>query len=192
MSHTQKGRIILIISGMFSGKSTTLISYIRKYTIAKKKVLTVNFARDTRYANFVGSSGAYSNGGYIVSHDKTSYAVDYMCEKLSEIPEERIHLSDVVIIDEGAFFDDLVEFADSWANRGKIVVVAGLDGTYKREPFPNITNLICKAEEVHKLSAVCTVCGDDAHFTKRIIDSEEAILIGGTDVYEARCRGCFN
>jgi thymidine kinase len=169
---------------MFCSKTTTLLSYIRKYTIAKKKVLVINFIRDTRYLSTDLEKA-------IVSHDNASYEVDYMCEKLSEIPEEKISISDVIVIDEGAFFDDLIPFADSWANRGKIVVVAGLDGTYKREPFPNIANLICKAEEVHKLSAVCTVCGDDAHFTKRIVDSEEAILIGGTDAYEARCRGCF-
>ena len=178
---SQKGKIILIISCMFSSKTTTLISYIRRYTIAKKTILTINFARDTRYDN-----------SSIVSHDNIKYKADYMCNNLSEIPEEHIEKVDVIVIDEGAFFNDLVSFADNWANKGKIVIVAGLDGTYQREPFPNIVNLIPKAEEVHKLSAICTLCGEDAHFTKRIIESNQQILIGGSDIYEARCRICFN
>ena len=49
---------------------------------------------------------------------------------------------DVVGIDEGQFFPDVVEFCDGAANLGKTVVVAALDGTFERKPFGNIVSLI--------------------------------------------------
>lgn len=52
---------------------------------------------------------------------------------------------DVIGIDEAQFFDDLYDFCCKAADRdGKIVVVAGLDGDYKRYflSFESL-NLIC-------------------------------------------------
>ena len=42
----------------------------------------------------------------------------------------------------------------------KNVIVAGLDGDFKRNPFGDILKLIPHAEKVSKLSALCTICGD--------------------------------
>jgi len=47
-----------------------------------------------------------------------------------------------------------------------------LDGTFQRKPFGTILNLIPLAENVTKLSAVCMDCGNEAAFTKRIIDNQ--------------------
>ena len=38
---------------------------------------------------------------------------------------------DVIGIDEGQFFPDLVPWCEQMANRGKIVLVAALDGTFQ-------------------------------------------------------------
>lgn len=65
---------------------------------------------------------------------------------------------DVVGIDEGQFFSDIVDFCEVLANMNKIVVVAALDGTFERKPFGNIINLIPLAEKVSKLNAVCVYC----------------------------------
>ena len=43
---------------------------------------------------------------------------------------------------------DLVEHAERWANMGKIVIVAALDGTFQRKPFNQILQLVPLAEEV--------------------------------------------
>jgi hypothetical protein len=40
---------------------------------------------------------------------------------------------DVVGIDEGQFFPDLLSFCETVANAGKVVVVAALDGTFQRK-----------------------------------------------------------
>lgn len=86
---------------------------------------------------------------------------------------------DVVAIDEGQFYHDIVEFCEDLANLGIIVLVAALDGTFQRKPFGNIINLLPMAEKVTKLTAVCVYCAQEASFTQRIIESQEVELIGG-------------
>jgi thymidine kinase len=78
----------------------------------------------------------------------------------------------VVAIDEGQFFPDIVEVAEQLANAGIVVIIAALDGTFQRKPFGSILNLVPMAEFVTKLSAVCMDCGQEAAFSQRIIDSQ--------------------
>jgi thymidine kinase len=86
------------------------------------------------------------------------------------IPRALIH--DVVAIDEGQFFPDIVEVSEYLANEGKVVIIAALDGTFQRKPFGNILNLVPLAEQVSKLSSVCMDCGKEAAFTRRTVDNQ--------------------
>ena len=101
---------------------------------------------------------------------------------------------DVIGIDEGQFFQDVVGWSEMMANKGKIVVVAALDGTFQRKPFGDILSLIPLAESVTKLSAVCMNCFGEASFSKRITVEEEGKVevIGGADKYMAVCRACYH
>lgn len=99
---------------------------------------------------------------------------------------------DVVGVDEGQFFPDVVEFCEKLANEGKIVVVSALDGTFQRKPFGSVLQLIPMAEEVHKLTAVCKGCFRDAAFTRRIGSETQVEVIGGAEMYVPVCRECFN
>ena len=85
----------------------------------------------------------------------------------------------------------ICEKAIELAENGKIVIIAALDGTFQRKPFGSILELIPAAEKVIKLTAVCAVCGADACFTQRIVNSEEIELIGGAELYRPVCRACF-
>jgi thymidine kinase len=98
----------------------------------------------------------------------------------------------VIAVDEGQFFPDVVEVCDALANSGKIVVVSALDGTFERQPFNNILNLIPMAESVVKITAVCKICFRDAHFSKRITADTRVEVIGGADMYIPVCRDCFH
>lgn len=99
---------------------------------------------------------------------------------------------DVIGIDEGQFFPDIVEFCETVANAGKIVIVAALDGTFQRRPFGHVLELIPLAEDVVKLKAVCMSCQGDAAFSKRLGSEMEVELIGGADKYVAVCRSCYH
>jgi len=61
------------------------------------------------------------------------------------------------------------------ANEGRTVIVAALDGTFQRQQFGNILQLVPLAEHVVKLSAVCMVCFSDGSYTKRTSDDKEVI-----------------
>lgn len=95
--------------------------------------------------------------------------------------EESTSRYNVIGIDEGQFFPDLIEFCEKMAGDGKIVVVAALDGTFQRKPFGRVLELIPLAEEVTKLNAVCMMCFQDAPFSRRIGSETEVEVIGGAD-----------
>ena len=78
------------------------------------------------------------------------------------------------------------------AERGKRVVVAGLDTDYLARPFEPMPHLMAIAEYVTKTHAICMVCGNPASHTQRLVASDERRLLGATGTYEARCRHCFD
>lgn len=106
--------------------------------------------------------------------------------------DDKVNDFEVVAIDEGQFFCDIVEYCQKWADRGKIVVVAALDATYERKPFGSICELVSMAENVKKLTAVCLNCAGEAMFThKHCHNTGEINDIGGLDKYIPVCRSCF-
>jgi thymidine kinase len=164
---------------MFSGKTSELIRRIRRYNVAKKKCLIIKYKKDTRYSEECAAT-----------HDKQTETAK-ACEKLSEVLPI-VDQFDVIGIDEGQFFADIVSFTESRACLGKIVIVAGLDGTFQRRPFGSLLDLIPLAEEVTKLNAICMLCSKDAAFTKRISNETDIELIGGSEKYISVCRVCFH
>ena len=98
---------------------------------------------------------------------------------------------DVIGIDEGQFFPDLLPFCESAANAGKVVIVSALDGTFQRKTFGHVCDLIPMAESIMKLTSVCMLCQRDAAFSLRTTAETETEVIGGSDKYLAVCRRCY-
>ena len=173
------GRIEVIIGCMFSGKSTEIIRLIHRYKKINKKLLILNNSLDQRYGECV-----------ISTHDKQQVACKSLDSLIPIMDTDDYTTSEVIIIEEAQFFKDLFEFATKSADlHNKIVIVSGLDGDYKRQPFGDILKLIPHAEVVKKLSALCILCnnGDEANFTQRLVNSDELELIG-TNEYRPTCR----
>ena len=166
---------------MFAGKTETLISYARRYTQAKKKIVLVKYSKDTRYDN-----------RNICSHNRTKLEITFSASTVREILDtQEVKEADVVMFDEIQFFADASEEIPLLAQE-KIVICAGLNSDYRRRPFPNIAPLLAQAEQLTFLAAVCSICGEDAHFTRRIVASDSLELIGGAEAYQPRCRSCFD
>jgi len=76
-------------------------------------------------------------------------------------------------------------------------LAAGLAQDFRGLPFGAMPTLLCVAEFVDKLEAVCHRCGGPATMTQRLVDGRpapfggETIQVGARDSYEARCRACF-
>ena len=176
-----QGWIEVIVGSMFSGKSEELIRRLRRAQIARQKVQIFKPALDTRYADDA-----------IVSHSEmriSSRAVVNSRALLDLVEDD----TEVVGIDEGQFFDqDLPAVVNEIANRGKRVIVAGLDQDYLGKPFEPMPQLLAIAEYITKTLAICVVCGDPANHTQRLVASSDRVLVGATGLYEARCRHCFD
>jgi len=71
-------------------------------------------------------------------------------------------------------------------------IVAGLDQDYLGRPFEPMPQLLAIAEYITKTLAICMVCGDPANHTQRLVASRDRVLVGADDMYEARCRHCFD
>ena len=178
------GRLELLISCMFAGKSSTLISIYNKYKL-KYNCLVVNHVFDKR------RSGA----DIVQTHNKFSQSavcVDRLHVLTSDSHLEGMYaLSDVIMIDEAQFFPDLVDFVlRAVEEDGKIVFVFGLSGNYKRERFGQVLDLVPLADKVSHLKAICNYCDGvvPAMFTKRTVSDESEILVGAEDAYVAVCR----
>lgn len=174
------GWIELICGSMFSGKTEELIRRINRALIARLSVRIFKPSVDTRYHQH-----------NIVSHNDNSIASVPVGAAL-EIPELAGDCN-VVGIDEAQFFDmEIVKVCNALADRGKRVIVAGLDMDFKGEPFGYIPQLLSTAEYVTKVHAICMVCGDVASYSFRLTPTDDQVMLGETSTYEARCRRCFN
>jgi thymidine kinase len=177
----EQGWVEVICGPMFSGKSEELIRRVTRSKIARIPVQTFKPAIDVRYAQ-----------AEVVSHSSLSVEASPVVDSaalLKAIEEATV----VVGIDEAQFFDDgLVEIVDHLAKAGKQVIVAGLDLDYLSRPFEPIPTLASHAEYVTKMLAVCHRCGAPAGYTQRIVHSDELVVLGATDAYEARCRLCYD
>jgi len=98
---------------------------------------------------------------------------------------------DVIGIDEGQFYADIVTFCEEVAGHGKIVITSALGGSSFREPFNSILDLLPKCEKIKQLHAICKICYHQASFTLRTTASQSLEMIGGQDMYMPVCRECF-
>ena len=189
------GWIEAIIGPMYSGKTEELIRRVKRAKIAEQSCILFKPQLDDRYSE-----------DNIVSHDGTDIK-SRVVNTLAELDEiiDRNGKIDVIAIDEVQFFNieefsskaksfNLLEMLNSYADEGIRVIVTGLDMDFAGRPFKPIPELISMAEYVDKLHAICTICGNPATRTQRIIDGKPAkkddplILVGSNEAYEARCR----
>lgn len=173
------GWIEVICGCMFSGKTEELIRRLRRAQIARQEVAIFKPRIDTRYSP-----------EHIVSHSEqsiVSHPVNDAAEILSQAGDAQ-----VIGIDEAQFFKpNLVDVCETLAQEGKRVIVAGLDQDYRGKPFDPIPQLLAVAEYITKTLAICVVCGNPADRTQRKTQQHDRVVIGAKDIYEARCRRCF-
>jgi len=177
------GSIEVICGSMFCGKTDELIRRLRRATIARQKVQVFKPSIDNRYDEQKVASHAGSTFEAIpVANSKQIF--DHLAKDTT-----------VVGIDEAQFFDkEIVSVIQQLADNGIRVIVAGLDQTFNGEPFGCMPVLMSLAERVDKLQAICMVCGEPASRTQRLVNGEPArfddpiIIVGASEMYEARCR----
>ena len=173
------GWIEVVCGSMFSGKTEELIRRLRRAQFSKMSTAIFKPHMDNRYSD-----------NQIVSHNNMK-----MDSHLVKNAQEIIELaqdSEVIGVDEAQFFDDsLVSVCKSLASEKKRVIIAGLDTDFRGNPFGPMPLLMCEADFLDKLRAICMICGNPASCTQRKTKQTRQIVVGETDIYEARCRNCF-
>ena len=184
---TSSGGWIEVIAGvMFSGKSEELMRRVRRATIARKRVQVFKSHLDDRY------TGLYN----VSSHDGRDLEA-HPVDSASQIAQKLDPMAQVVAVDEVQFLDaGIIALATALAERGRRVILAGVDTDFRGEPFGAMPQLMAVAEQVTKLHAICVLCGNPASRNQRLIDGRPArwdsptIMVGAAQSYEARCRAC--
>jgi thymidine kinase len=180
------GSLDLISGCMFSGKTQELIRRLDQARYAGSTIQAFKPALDDRYAIEA-----------VASHRE----IRFPAIAVPDVAALRDQLRDdtrVVGIDEAQFLGpEIVGLAEELADRGRHVIVAGLDLDFLARPFGPMPLLAAYADRLTKLQASCQYpgCGSrQASRTQRLIDGEPAsadsplVVIGGAATYEARCR----
>ena len=180
-------RFEIITGPMSCGKTEELLRRLRRLTIAKKKIKVISPIVDTR-----------AKGDYIESRNGLwldAYKVKNSLDIFNVVEDD----DDVIAIDELQFFDhNIVMVINKLVAQGKKVIGTGLELDFKAEPFGSMPELMCYADKIDKLTAICMKCGSEfANRTQRLIDGKpadknsELIMIGADETYEARCLDCY-
>ena len=177
--NNRTGWIEVICGSMFSGKTEELIRRVHRAEYARQKIQVFKPKIDDRY-----------DKEQIVSHSQMK-TPSVIVVTSQDIHKQVKYDTEVVAIDEVQFFDDkFVDICSKLADSGKRVIVSGLDQDYRGIPFGPMPQLLAIAEYVTKLNAICVKCGNPASRTQRLSHDKDTIVVGASDIYEARCRNC--
>jgi len=173
------GWLEVIVGSMYSGKTEELIRRLRRAQIARQRVEIFKPVIDERYAK-----------DHIVSH--SDVRIPSRAVRTAKDILRWAHEAQVIGIDEGQFLGPaLLDVCEKLARQGKRVIVAGLDQDYMGKPFEPMPQLLAVAEYITKTLAICMVCGAPANRTYRKVARGGRVVVGGAEIYEARCRRCF-
>jgi len=176
------GSIYLILGPVKSGKSTYLIKLVCEARLKGKRVLLIKPDLDTR------STTIYSRTGITASSISSPNVLDVL-PKMKDF--------DAICIDEAQFFPDLLTGCMALRDMGKMVIVAGLDSTWQRVPFPsdgktsNPLDLVPHATKVKKCLALCHACGEPAIYSCKTASSNAIVIIGGDEAFLPVCHNCY-
>lgn len=172
----------IILGPMFSGKTSKLTEIYKQCMFCSIPVAVINYALDTRYHDTMMST-----------HDKHMIPC---IQTMSLAPmwetNTQVGGADVILINEGQFFEDLYPAVESMLKAGKKIYISGLDGDFQRKKFGQILDLIPLCDKVTKLTSLCSICktGEPGIFSMRLTSETQQTLIG-SDNYAPVCRTCY-
>jgi len=179
-----EGYLELILGPMFSGKTSTLKKIYDQCIYCNIPIMVINYEADNRYCD----------ASFMSTHDR----VMIPCIKgisileILEKNKEKVSESEVILINEGQFFEDIHTVIHLVENMHKRVYICGLDGDFKKNKIGSLLDLIPHCDNVYKLKSLCSECrdGKSGLFSYRITDETQQVVIG-VENYKPVCRACF-
>jgi len=179
-SNSSAGYLELILGPMFSGKTSRIVEIYKQCEFCNISVTVINHTIDNRYDDELLST-----------HDKVKIPC-IKTERLSDV-WIKVATSDVILINEGQFFEDLYEVVVEMLKQNKKIYICGLDGDFERKKFGKILDLIPLCDKVTKLTSLCSLCknGTPGIFSMRLTHETDQTVVG-SDNYIPVCRKCYS
>ena len=205
-SQSNSAYLEIILGGMYAGKSSRLVEIYKQCKFCNISVVVINHTIDNRYDDELLST-----------HDKVKIPC-IKTERLSYVWSDSINIepkihederdlnsiphvqqkikvatSDVILINEGQFFEDLYEVVVEMLKQNKKIYICGLDGDFERKRFGQILDLIPLCDKVTKLTSLCSLCknGTPGIFSMRLTHETDQTVVG-SDNYIPVCRKCYS
>jgi thymidine kinase len=192
------GYLEIILGPMYASKTTRLVEIYKQCNFCNIKVVAINHSIDNRYDDELLST-----------HDKIkipcikterlfdlwsdNISLEDNIEKIERVGDKlKLATSEVILINEGQFFSDLLDFVKKLLENGKKVYICGLDGDFERKKFGQILDLIPLCDKVEKLTSLCSICknGKKGIFSMRLTSEKEQTVVGSEN-YIPVCRKCY-
>jgi thymidine kinase len=198
-SNNSAGYLELILGPMFSGKTSRLVEIYKQCKFCNISVTVINHTIDNRYDDELLSTHDKIKIPCIKTERLSDIWTEYIdidddLSKIARVQDKfKVATSDVILINEGQFFEDLYEVVVEMLKEDKKVYICGLDGDFERKKFGTILDLIPLCDKVHKLTSLCSLCKDGTRgiFSMRLTSETEQTVVGSEN-YIPVCRKCYN
>jgi thymidine kinase len=178
--------LVVYAGSMGSGKTSKLMRKARMWAAAGYPIICIVHALDsTRH-------GGRNTKCVIETHDGARWPAVRAERLMDVINMKEYRRARYVLIDEGQFFLDLIEFIDlSRKTNGKHLVVAGLDSDSEGRAFMPLSELVTRSTKFTKLAGICRFCGGAAGHTISTVKKTGRIMAAGLEAYAPTCYACF-
>jgi len=178
MTYSNNPEFVVFSGPMFSSKTSSLLSTLERYKYQHKKIVVFKPAMDDRYS----TAEVVTHGGWKTSAICVKTGADVLgyMSNLQDNPQ-------VIAVDEAFMIPGIAETLIWLYRSGFTVIVSSLDMSATGNPFQEIEKMLPWATKVEKCTAICTVCGKDAHYTHKKMTGGGEIEVGGAELYEPRC-----
>ena len=205
-SHSYSAYLEIILGGMYAGKSSRLVEIYKQCKFCNISVVVINHTIDNRYDDELLSTHdkvkipciKTERLSYVWSDSINIEPKIHVDERdLNSIPhvqqKNKVATSDVILINEGQFFEDLYEVVVEMLKQNKKIYICGLDGDFERKRFGQILDLIPLCDKVTKLTSLCSLCknGTPGIFSMRLTHETDQTVVG-SDNYIPVCRKCYS
>ena len=180
-----KNDFVMFVGPMFGGKTTKLLSAIDRYKYQGRKILAFKPDVDERYSKeeIVTHWGGKSSAILVSSGASISRKV---VESFGNQKQGVIAVDEAFMIPgSGSHLVDLFK-------QGHTILVSSLQLSSDFTPYEEMQTMMPYATKIEVCPAVCSTCGADAHYTKKIGGrSDHAIEVGGAEMYQPKCLDHF-
>jgi len=182
-SPSSQAYLEIILGPMFSGKTSRLLEIYKQCIFCNISVAVINHSSDVRYD---------ISTTILSTHDQHKIPCFSFTTLSSSLSNPDIFNAQVILINEGQFFEDLFPVVSQFLQQGKKIYIAGLDGDFERKKFGTILDLIPLCDKVTKLASLCSKCKDGTSgiFSMRLTQEKQQTLVGA-DNYIPVCRNCY-